>query len=30
VVIDIEAQDSEVALRELKQIDGTIRARILH
>jgi D-3-phosphoglycerate dehydrogenase len=30
VVIDIEAQDSETALRELKQIDGTIRARILH
>ena len=30
VVIDIEAQDSEIALRELKQIDGTIRSRILH
>jgi D-3-phosphoglycerate dehydrogenase len=30
VVIDIEAQDSVLALRELKQIDGTIRARILH
>lgn len=30
VVIDIESEDSEVALRELKQVDGTIRARILH
>ena len=30
VVIDIEAADRETALRELKQIDGTIRARILH
>jgi D-3-phosphoglycerate dehydrogenase len=30
VVIDIDSKDSEVALRELKQIDGTIRARILH
>jgi D-3-phosphoglycerate dehydrogenase len=30
VVIDIEAQDSELALKELKQIDGTIRARLLH
>jgi D-3-phosphoglycerate dehydrogenase len=30
VVIDIEAQDSVLALRELKQIDGTIRVRILH
>ena len=30
VVIDIEAQNSELALRELKQIDATIRARLLH
>jgi len=30
VVIDIDSQDSELALKELKQIDGTIRARILH
>ncbi len=30
VVIDIESVNSAVALRELKQIDGTIRARILH
>jgi len=30
VVIDIEAEDSAVALRELKKIDGTVRARILH
>jgi len=30
VVIDINSQDSELALKELKQIDGTIRARILH
>jgi D-3-phosphoglycerate dehydrogenase len=30
VVIDIEAEDGEIALRELKQIEGTIRARILH
>ena len=30
VVIDIDSQDSEQALKELKQIDGTIRARILH
>ena len=30
VVIDVEAEDGVVALRELKQIDGTIRARLLH
>jgi D-3-phosphoglycerate dehydrogenase len=30
VVIDIETQDRELALQELKLIDGTIRARILH
>lgn len=30
VVIDIESQDSAIALRELKQIDGTLRARVLH
>ena len=30
VVIDIDSQDSKQALKELKQIDGTIRARILH
>jgi len=30
VVIDIDSQDSKLALKELKQIDGTIRARILH
>ncbi|MFB1015834.1 MAG: D-3-phosphoglycerate dehydrogenase [Alteromonadaceae bacterium] len=30
VVIDIETEDSVTALRELKQIEGTIRARILH
>jgi len=30
VVIDIDSQDSELALSELKAIDGTIRARILH
>jgi D-3-phosphoglycerate dehydrogenase len=30
VVIDIDSQDSDLALKELKQIDGTIRARILH
>ncbi|XQW85929.1 phosphoglycerate dehydrogenase [Thalassotalea piscium] len=30
VVVDIEVEDSEKALRELKQIDGTIKARILH
>ncbi len=30
VVIDVETEDSAVALRELKQVSGTIRARILH
>ena len=30
VVIDIESEDSAVALRELKAIEGTIKARILH
>jgi D-3-phosphoglycerate dehydrogenase len=30
VVIDIDSQHSALALKELKQIDGTIRARILH
>ena len=30
VVIDIEAENSDLALRELKQIKGTIKARILH
>ncbi len=30
VVIDVEASRSEEALVKLKQIDGTIRARILH
>ena len=30
VVIDIDSEDSELALKELKQIEGTIRARILH
>jgi len=30
VVIDIETEDSVTALRELKLIEGTIRARILH
>lgn len=30
VVIDVETENSELALKELKQIDGTIRARILH
>ena len=30
VVIDIETEDSAKALKELKLIDGTIRARILH
>jgi D-3-phosphoglycerate dehydrogenase len=30
VVIDIDSQDSALALKELKQINGTIRARILH
>jgi len=30
VVIDIESADSDQALKALKDIDGTIRARILH
>jgi len=30
VVIDIETEDSDIALRKLKSIEGTIRARILH
>lgn len=30
VVIDVEAEDSELALRELKQIEGTLKARLLH
>lgn len=30
VVIDIEAEDGELALKKLKQIEGTIKARILH
>jgi D-3-phosphoglycerate dehydrogenase len=30
VVIDIDSQDSALALKELKAINGTIRARILH
>ena len=30
VVIDIDSQDSTLALNALKAIDGTIRARILH
>ena len=30
VVIDVETDHSEVALKELRAIDGTIRARILH
>ncbi|NMP32971.1 phosphoglycerate dehydrogenase [Thalassotalea sp. M1531] len=30
VVIDVETENSEAALNELKQIEGTIRARILH
>lgn len=30
VVIDIEAEDADLALKELKLIKGTIRARILH
>lgn len=30
VVVDIETENSEGALRELKQIEGTIRARLLH
>ena len=30
VVIDIEAENRELALKELKQIDATIRTRLLH
>lgn len=30
VVIEIETEDSEVALKELKQIEGTLKARLLH
>ncbi|MDG2393023.1 MAG: NAD(P)-dependent oxidoreductase, partial [Thalassotalea sp.] len=30
VVIDVESADSETALKELKAIDGTIRARLIH
>ena len=30
VVIDIETEDSALALTELKKIEGTVRARILH
>jgi D-3-phosphoglycerate dehydrogenase len=30
VVIDIESESSDIALRELKQIEGTIKARVLH
>ncbi|MEW6998416.1 phosphoglycerate dehydrogenase [Colwelliaceae bacterium BS250] len=30
VVIDVDSADSEVALKELKAIDGTIRARLIH
>jgi D-3-phosphoglycerate dehydrogenase / 2-oxoglutarate reductase len=30
VVIDVETERSEEALARLKEIDGTIRARILH
>ncbi|MFT4924400.1 MAG: D-3-phosphoglycerate dehydrogenase [Phenylobacterium sp.] len=30
VVIDIDSQDAEVALRKIKNVEGTIRARILH
>ncbi|MDN3651865.1 phosphoglycerate dehydrogenase [Thalassotalea ponticola] len=30
VVIDVEARDSEVALQQLRAIDGTIRARLIH
>ena len=30
VVIDIETEDSAVALKELKKIEGTVKARILH
>ncbi len=30
VVIDIDSNDSELALNELKAIPGTLKARILH
>jgi len=30
VVIDIDAQDGDLALKELKQIEGTIKVRLLH
>jgi len=30
VVIDIDAEDADLALKELKLIEGTIKARILH
>ncbi|MFT5163046.1 MAG: D-3-phosphoglycerate dehydrogenase [Alteromonadaceae bacterium] len=30
VVIDIDSQDAETAIREIKTVEGTIRARILH
>lgn len=30
VVIDVDVEDAELAFKELKAIDGTIRARILH
>ncbi|WP_076416900.1 phosphoglycerate dehydrogenase [Colwellia sp. UCD-KL20] len=30
VVIDIETEDSAIALKELKKIEGTVKARILH
>ena len=30
VVIDVEAEDSELALRELKLVEGTLKARLLH
>lgn len=30
VVIDIETEDAQVAITELKAVEGTIRARILH
>lgn len=30
VVIDIESEDADVAIKELKTVEGTIRARVLH
>ncbi len=30
VVIDVDSADSKVALQELKAVDGTIRARLIH